>query len=344
MSKAKIGIINVTSYMGAEVARLLYRHPGIELSFITGRSEAGKKLGQVFPHLSQLHMVIDSAPGEADLVFSALPHKAGAETIAPLVDKGVRVIDLSADFRLRDSSAYPLWYGFEHPVPGLLEEAVYGLTEMYRSKIQRAQLVANPGCYPTSAILALAPASKAGLLHGDVIVDSKSGLSGAGRALSLKAHYAEANESVVAYALEGHRHLPEIVQEVEAIKEGAVALTFVPHLVPMTRGILSTCYAPSAGKLSAGERGIAELRQIYRDFYQGEQFVQVVDELPQTKHTLGTNICLVYPTIDLRTNRLTIVSCLDNLVKGGSGQAVQNMNVMLGYSESTGLEQLAVYP
>jgi len=346
MKKAKIAIVNVTAYMGAEVARLLYRHPGVEIVSVTGRSEAGKKLGDVFPHLSVIDLTLSAEPGKADLVFSALPHKASAEAIMPLVEKGVKVVDLSADFRLKDPGAYPLWYDFVHPAPSLLESAVYGLTELHRYQVMHSALVANPGCYPTSAILALAPAVKERLIHPDIIVDSKSGVSGAGRALSLKAHYSEVNESVSAYSLEGHRHLPEIIQELESLQPGApLSVTFLPHLVPMTRGILSSCYARlTDGQLAGGEKGIAQLRQLYRDFYKDEPFVMVVDTPPQTKHTWGSNLCLIHPTIDLRTNRLMVISCLDNLVKGGSGQAVQNMNLMLGFPETTGLESLAICP
>lgn len=345
MGKTRVCIINVTSYMGSEAARLLLRHPEVEITSVTGRSEAGKQLGKVFPHLAEIPLTIEAEPGEADVVFSCLPHKTSVSTLLPLVKQGKKVIDLSADFRLKDPALYPEWYEFAHPAPELLETAVYGLTELHRPDIARTALLANPGCYPTSAILALAPAVKAGVAGPEIIVDSKSGLSGAGRTLSLKAHYAETNESTSAYSLEGHRHLPEVVQELGALGDGRVNATFVPHLVPMSRGILSTCYASlREGKLPAGKSGMQELRAIYKDFYRGEHFVKVVDEPPQTKHTLGTNLCLVYPALDWRTGRLVIVSCLDNLVKGGSGQAVQNMNLMLGYPESMGLELLAVYP
>ena len=346
MNVAKVAIVNVTSYMGAEVARLLCCHPGVRIVSVTGRSEAGKKLGEVLPHLARIDLTIGTDPGEADVVFSSLPHKASAEAILPLVGKGIRVIDLSADFRLKEPIEYQRWYDFTHPAPALLQSAVYGLTELHRSQIRGSSLVANPGCYPTSAILALAPAVKEGLIHPQIIVDSKSGISGAGRTLSLQTHYAEVNENVSAYALEGHRHLPEIVQELGALQSsGSLSITFLPHLVPMTRGILSSCYAElAAGKLPEGQKGIVELRQIYRDFYKGEPFVKVVDVSPQTKYTSGTNLCLIHPTIDLRTNRLVVISCLDNLIKGGAGQAVQNMNLMLGFPETTGLESLALYP
>jgi len=346
MNQVKASIINVTSYMGAELARLLYHHPGVQLVSVTGRSEAGKRLGEVLPHLSGIDLPIETAPKEADLVFSCLPHKASAETLLPLIKKGVKVIDLSADFRLKEATDYQNWYDFTHPDPQRLKEVPYGLPELYREQIASSSVVANPGCYPTSAILALAPAVKAGIIHPDIIVDSKSGVSGAGRALSLTTHYAEANEGIAAYALKGHRHLPEIVQELKILlPECSLSLTFLPHLVPMTRGILSSCYARLVeGKLAEGEKGIEELRGLYQDFYQGKPFVRVADNPPQTKQTLGSNLCLIYPTIDPRTRRLIAVSCLDNLIKGGSGQAVQNMNLMLGFPETTGLDALAIYP
>ncbi len=336
----KVGIINVTGYTGAELARLLYQHPEVKLTSVTGRSAAGQKLGEVFPHLAGLGLTIDAKLGDVEFVFSAMPHKESAKEVIPLLGKGIKVVDISADFRLKDASEYQNWYGFSHPAPRLLGEAVYGLPELYRSKITSAKLVANPGCYPTGAILALAPAVKAKLIEPDIIIDSKSGVSGAGRTSSLQTHFPEANEDTSAYALEGHRHLPEIVQELGLLSpEKSLAVSFVPHLVPMTRGILTTCYA----NLASGKKE-KELKELYLDFYKDEPFVRVASSPPHTKHTLGNNLCLVYPTIDQRTGRLIVISCIDNLVKGASGQAVQNMNLMLGLPETTGLEALAIYP
>lgn len=342
----KVSIVNITSYAGAELARLLLRHPEVQIVSITGRSEVGKRLGKVLPHLSEIDLSIEAEPKEADLIFSSLPHKASAEALLPLIEKGIKILDISADFRLKEAEEYQHWYNFVHPAPEILKEAVYGLPELHREQIIHSSLVANPGCYPTGALLALAPAVKEGLIYPDIIVDSKSGLSGAGRALSLQTHYSEANESVSAYALEGHRHLAEILQELEALRPDCpLSLTFLPHLVPMTRGILSSCYAKLVeGKIAEGGKGIEELRQIYEDFYRGEPFVRVVDVPPQTKYAWGSNLCLIYPTIDLRTQRLIVISCLDNLVKGAAGQAIQNMNLMLGFPETTGLEALAIYP
>jgi N-acetyl-gamma-glutamyl-phosphate reductase len=346
MVKVKVGIINVTGYAGSELARLLFRHPRAEVVSVTGRSAAGQKLGDVFPHLADMDMKITAELDRSvDVAFSAMPHKASAEAVLPLLKAGVKVIDISADFRLKDGALYPRWYQFSHPAPELLGEAVYGLTELYRRQIRKARLVANPGCYPTGAILALAPALKAGLIRPDVILDSKSGISGAGRALALNTHFAEASDSVSAYGLDGHRHLPEIIQELSLLnRKRPVSVTFVPHLIPMTRGILTTCYASfKPGKLS-GDSAARELMALYREFYKGEPFVRVVDTPPGTKHTWGNNYCLIHPVIDPRANRLVVVSVLDNLVKGAAGQAIENMNVMFGFDETAGLEALAVYP
>ncbi len=346
MGKTRVGIINVTGYVGMDLARLLYRHPEVELVSVTGRSAAGEALARVAPHLSQIGLAVEAEVGTVDLAFSAMPHGESAKEVVALLDRGVKVVDISADFRLKEAADYVRWYDFTHPAPELLKQAVYGLPELNRAEIASARLVANPGCYPTGAILALAPAIKEGVIEPDIVVDSKSGVSGAGRTLSLQTHYSEVNEDVTAYALDGHRHLPEIIQELGLLcPNQSISVTFVPHLVPMTRGILSTCYAPLvAGKVAADKKGEGELRKLYLDFFRDEPFVTVVEQPPHTKHTLGNNLCLVYPTIDQRTGRFIVISCLDNLVKGAAGQAVQNMNLMLGLPETTGLEALAIYP
>ena len=348
----RIGIINVTGYAGAELARLLYVHPEARLASVSGRGAAGKPLAEVFPHLACYDLTVEPEIGEVDFVFSALPHTASAEAVAPLARAGVPVVDISADFRLRDPQEYAAWYEHRHPAPDLLSRAAYGLTELNREAVRTSKLIANPGCYPEGALLALAPAVKAGIIGPEIIVDSKSGVSGAGRSLGLTYHFAEADESVSAYGLDGHRHLPEIVQELAAMWPRAEApaplspkVTFTPHLIPMTRGILSTCYAPLLpGRLPSGEAAKAQVRQLYREFYGGEPFVRVADSPPSTKQTWGSNTCLVYPTVDVRTERLVVVSAIDNLVKGAAGQAIQNMNVMLGLGETAGLEAPAVYP
>jgi N-acetyl-gamma-glutamyl-phosphate reductase len=343
MPQIRAGIINVTGYVGAELARLLYQHPQVELVTVTGRSVTGQKLGDVFPNFAGTDYIIKSElDNQVDIAFSAMPHKNSVDIVPPLLKQGIKVVDASADFRLKNAGEYPKWYGFTHPSSELLREAVFGLPELHRGEIASASLVANPGCYSTGAILALAPIVKEGLIDPDIVVDSKSGFSGAGRTLSLTTHYSEAAENVLAYSLEGHRHLPEIEQELKSINPSfSISITFVPHLVPMTRGILSTCYAKLTdnSKLSADN-----LKRLYREFYKHAPFVQITNKPPHTKHAWGTNLCLIYPTVDSKTARLIVISCLDNLVKGGAGQAVQNMNLMFDLPETTGLEALAVYP
>ncbi len=337
-----VGIINVTGYAGVELARLLLRHPAVRVTQVTGRSEAGKKLADVFPHLSQLDLTIQAElEAPCDVVFVALPHKAAAAVVPTLLSNGAKVIDISADFRLHDVGEYQKWYQVEHPCPELLPEAVYGLPELHRDRIRDARLVANPGCYPTAGILALAPIAH--LIDGTVIVDAKSGISGGGRSLVLTNHYSEVNENCMAYGVGGHRHLPELVQELDELRRdrglGPPAVLFLPHLIPMTRGILASCYVSMRERLSTDE-----VRQLFHDFYRGHPFVRVVASPPQTKQTLGSNVCLIYPTVDSRTGQLIVLSCLDNLVKGASGQAIQNMNLMFGWDECLGIDNVAVYP
>lgn len=335
----RAGIVNVTGYAGADTARLLARHPEVRLVAVTGRSAAGETLASVFPHLADLELGIDAELPDVDVAFSALPHHASAEIVPGLLARGQRVVDISADYRLHDVAAYERWYG-AHPSPELLSEAPYGLPELHAADVAAARLVANPGCYPTAAVLALAPV--AGEIEPDVIVDAKSGVSGAGRGLSLTTHYCEINENCYAYGLNGHRHLPEIEQEL-AERRGPelepLDVTFVPHLVPMTRGIVATCYARLPGAWTQ-----ETLLAHYRDFYRGAACVRVVDTPPQTKQTLGSNLCLVYPRYDERTRRLVALGCIDNLVKGAAGQAIQNMNLMFGLPETAGIDAPALYP
>lgn len=338
----RVGIINVTGYAGAELARILARHPEVQLAEVTGRSAAGQPLGAVFPHLDSLGLTVQADLENVDLAFAALPHHTSAEVIPGLLRNGLRVIDISGDFRLKDPSAYKRWYGIEHPAPELLVEAVYGLPELHGPEIPAARLISNPGCYPTSAILGLAPLVTRA--EKDFIVDSKSGISGAGRTMKLNVnHYCEVNESVMAYGLEGHRHQPEIAQELEEVlyrttRERGVEVTFIPHIVPMTRGILSTCYVKLKTDYSQ-----AELVELFRDFYAGQPFVRIVDVAPQSKHTWGSNLCLIHP-VARGGGRVVVVSCIDNLVKGAAGQAVHNMNLMLGLKPDAGIESLPIYP
>lgn len=354
-----VSIVNATSYTAIELLRLLTQHPQFVVTSVTARNAAGQRLEEIFPQLSAImslgrgktpvvdpSLVLAREPDQTDLAFVCLPHAAAAETTVRLLEHGTRVVDLSADFRLRDAAVYEEWYQHVHPAPMLLETAVYGLCERYREQIRSTTLVANPGCHASTAILALLPAVSSGLIGPDVIVDSKTGISGGGRSPSLKFHYSEANEDASAYSVSGHRHLPEITQELAAAAvagrhpvSGGLRITFIPHLLPMTRGILATCYANVQRDIS-----IEELRAIYQDYYKSEPFVHVVDQPPHTKWAYGSNHCFIYPTLDPRTRRLVVVACLDNLVKGASGQAIQNANLLFGIEETTGLEQLGIHP
>jgi N-acetyl-gamma-glutamyl-phosphate reductase len=332
--------MGATGYAGAELARILFRHPRVRVTSVASIEGVGQRLGDYFPHLQPFDLTINEKLDEVEVIFAALPHAVAAKLLLPYIERGLPVIDLSADFRLKDATEYESWYKTQHPRPELLKEAVYGLPELHREEIAGCRLVANPGCYPTSAILALAPAVKARLIERNVVVDSKSGTSGAGRSPGLTTMLAEAGEGISAYALAGHRHMPEIVQELSLVGGGPCRVTFVPHLLPMVRGILTTAYA-SLSQESTAEK---DVKEAYREFYKDEPFVRVVDAPPQTKHVRGSNFCAVYPTVDPRTGRLIVVSCLDNLVKGAAGQAIQNMNLMLGFPETTGLEELGLYP
>lgn len=359
-----VSILNVTSYTGLDLLRLLAQHPQFVVTSVTGRSAVGKRLVEVFPQLRPAlrvdsktipsinpELVITEEPEQTDLAFVCLPHAAAAEAVVSLLERGIKVVDLSADFRLHDAGTYAEWYKRIHPAPALLETAIYGLCERYRDQIQGTSLVANPGCNATTAILALLPAVAAGIIEPDMIIDVKAGISGAGRSLTLNTHYAEANDSISPYSLSGHRHLPEITQELEAGAaaggypiENGLRITFIPHLTPMSRGILATCYA---NLKQHGDRPVpsaAEVRTMYEHYYADEPFVHVVDEAPHTKWSYGSNHCFIHPIVDIRTNRLVVISCLDNLVKGASGQAIQNANRIYGLPEATGLANIGVAP
>ncbi len=337
-----MAVIAATGYVGGELVRLLARHPGVELVEVTGRSAVGQPYGMSFPHLRDIDLTLTEDVRQAELCFSALPHHASAAVIPQLLDAGRRVIDISADLRIHDQATYEAWYG-AHPAAFLLPEAVYGLPELHRNELRRARVIANPGCYPTASILGLAPV--AGCIEPDVIIDAKSGISGAGRSFNLSVnHYCEINESCQAYGLDGHRHQPEIVQELNEQRRRAgvatpIDLTFVPHLVPMTRGILATCYARLTEPMTA-----AELFDHYTAYYRDEPFVRVVETPPATKHTWGSNYCFICPRLSPQTGRLVVTACLDNLVKGAAGQAIQNMNLMLGFPEVLGIDALPIYP
>ncbi|MCD6256632.1 N-acetyl-gamma-glutamyl-phosphate reductase [Candidatus Aerophobetes bacterium] len=334
----KISVIGATGYAGAELVRLLIQHPEVEIDKLTSESFAGKRFSEVYPAI-KCDIVCESLDIEkitSSLVFTALPHGKSAQVVGKLLDRGMKVIDFSADFRLNNAKVYSSWYGVTHPREDLLSAAVYGLPELYRDKIRKARLVANPGCYPTSVILALAPLLKEKLIDKkDIVVDSKSGVSGAGRNPTLKTHFPEVNENINAYQVTGHRHLPEMEQELSKIAEDKVTLTFIPHLIPVNRGIFSTCYANLTEKLTT-----EDLLDIYADFYKKEPFVEILPSgiFPSTKEVVWSNRCRIGLNVDKRSNKVVVLSAIDNLGKGASGQAIQNMNLICGFDEKTALE------
>jgi N-acetyl-gamma-glutamyl-phosphate reductase len=333
----RVAIIGATGYTALELIKLLLRHPEAEITALTSRSEDRPHVASVHPQLAgriDLQMA-DYGPSEiaarADVAFSCLPHGVTATLVPKLLELGVKVIDLSADYRLNSADSYLQWYGGKHGDPGRLGKVVYGLPELFREEIRKASVVANPGCYPTSAILPLAPLIKLGLVAPrEIIVDSKSGVSGAGRTPKLTTHFPECNESISAYNVGRHRHTPEIEQVLSTASGKTVEVIFTPHLVPMDRGILSTTYSQPLGELSE-EKALAAIRE----FYSSEPFVRVVNHLPGTKDTTGSNFCDI--TVRMVRGRLITISCLDNLIKGASGAAVQNFNLMYGYPETTAL-------
>lgn len=333
----RIAILGATGYTALELIKILLRHPEAEIVAVTSRQEGQPHLAMIHPSLNgRLDMrLADLSPAEiaarAECVFSCLPHGASAEVVSAILDAGARVVDFSADYRLNSPEVYAEWYGQKHADPERLGKVVYGLPELFRQDIVQASLVANPGCYPTSAILALAPLLKAGMIDPrTIIVDSKSGISGSGRTLKLTTHYPECNESVSAYNVGRHRHTPEIEQVLGSAAGTEVEVVFAPHLVPMDRGILTTTYSQPISSISE-EKAL----QTLRDFYADEPFVRVVDHQPGTKDSLGTNFCDI--TARVVRGRLLTFSCLDNLIKGASGAAVQNFNLMFGYPETTAL-------
>jgi len=346
--RRRIAIAGASGYTGAELLRLLVSHPAAQVVALTADSHANQPVDKIFPSLTGFVnltcLPLDAArlASEAEFVFLALPHKASMTVGAELVARGVRVLDLSADFRLKDAAAYPRWYGMEHLRPDLLAEAVYGLPEVHGEAIAAARLVAVPGCYPTSTILGLAPLLKRGLVDvRTIVVDSISGVSGAGRKPDLGTHFSEVNESLKAYGVAKHRHTPEIEQELSALAGQTLTVSFTPHLAPLTRGILTTITAALIGSHST-----ADLLEVYREFYRGRSFVRVLPEgrLPETKQVLHSNLLDVGLVADPRTGRVVVVSAIDNLVKGASGQAVQCFNLMAGLDERAGLWIPGLYP
>jgi N-acetyl-gamma-glutamyl-phosphate reductase len=346
----RVAIVGASGYVGSELIRLLARHPHVRIVGLVGRDRHGDPLEGIHPHLATAAMRIeDTVPSDAEAVFLALPHGAAAGRIDEFLDAGLTVVDLGPDFRLRDPADYPRWYHFDHPRPDLLATAVYGLPELHRSELAEAgsrpgAIVGAPGCYATTTILALAPLARAGLI-GDLVVDAKSGVSGAGREPRPDLQFGEVNESVKAYGIFTHRHIGEIEQELGALGGGPAAnpgvagVDFLPHLIPMTRGILSAGHVRTTRVVTQ-----AELDDRYRDAYGDEEFVTVVEAAPATKHVLGSNEARVWCRVDERTGRVLAIGVLDNLVKGAAGQAIQAFNVVHGLPETAGLTQLPLAP
>jgi N-acetyl-gamma-glutamyl-phosphate reductase len=337
----KVAIVGATGYAGGELARLLLRHPEARLVAAVARGRQGEPLRDVQPHLhaAPSSLIVSADPGDAEVVFTALPAGEAAKLAPAWLAEGRCVIDIGSDFRLHDPKDYELWYAYTHPAPELLKEAVYGLTELTRDRVRRARVVANPGCYPTATLLALAPALRANLVEDDIIVDAKSGVSGAGHNVDDAYLFGTIDESVRPYGVPKHRHTPEIAQEVRGMTGRALRLTFTPHLVPMTRGLIATCYAT----LRDGVDG-ARVAEAYETAYAEEPFVRVTSSYPATKATLGSNWCLVHAVVDEPNRRLVAFAAIDNLVKGAAGSAIQNLNAMRGYPETMGLEALPLWP
>ncbi|PLX49024.1 MAG: N-acetyl-gamma-glutamyl-phosphate reductase [Desulfobulbaceae bacterium] len=343
----KIGIVGASGYTGVELARLLVNHADVELTVATSRQYAGQQLADIYPSLRGRtdvvleDVVVEDLVQRADLFFTAVPHQTAMNIVPALLAAGKKVVDLSADFRIDDAEVYEAWYQ-EHIAKEFLDEAIYGLPELNRQKIKGARLVANPGCYPTSIILGLAPLLQAGIIEPTTIIaDCKSGASGAGRAASVATLFCEVSGGFKAYKVGSHRHTPEIEQEIGKLAGQPVTVSFTPHLVPMTRGILSTVYA---GLLK--EVGQEEVDRLYDDYYRQEPFVRpcAPGTFPATQFVRGSNYCDIACKVDSRTNRVVVVAAIDNLVKGAAGQAVQNMNIMLGLDEGAGLGVVPLAP
>lgn len=347
-NKLRAAIIGATGYGGVEVIRLLLAHPNVEITSVISSSSAGTPIADGYPHLNEIMVGnldgidVELMKQKADVVFMATPHGVAAELAPKLVDAGLKVIDISGDFRLKSGEVYEKWYKHKPADPAYVEKAVYGLSEVFDNEVRDATFISNPGCFPTATLLGLVPLVDKGWADlSSIIIDAKSGVSGAGRGLNLASHYSEINENFLAYKVNKHQHTPEIEQVLSRVAGEEVVVSFTTHLVPMTRGILSTMYVKLNGTHSEDE-----IIEMYRQYYEGRRFVRIRQkgQWPATKQVWGSNYCDIGFSLDERTGRLTIISVIDNVVKGAAGQAVQNLNLMMGWEESTGLAFTPVYP
>lgn len=343
----KAGVLGATGYAGIETVRLLLKHPNVKVTRVVSKSYAGQKLSDLYPNLRGIcdllcaELNVQDIAENCEVVFTALPHGASKEVIPALYEKGLKIIDLSGDFRYNDVKVYEQWYGQPHSAPELLKQSVYGLCELHRDEIPKHRLVGNPGCYTTCSILGLAPLVANKICDTkNLIIDAKSGVTGAGRGLNLPNLFCECTETMKAYKIATHRHTSEIEQELSLLAGEELMVSFTPHLAPMKRGILATCYANLTAKKTA-----EEIVNLYREFYKNDEFVRVypAGELPEIKHIAGSNYVGIGVAVDERLNRAIIISCIDNLVKGAAGQAVQNMNLLFGLAENTGLTDAGMY-
>lgn len=342
----RAGVLGATGYAGIELVRLLTAHKDVQLTMLVSQSFKGKPISEVYQNLRGVNDIVceeldvEEAAKRCDVVFTALPHGASKEVIPQLFQRGLRVIDLSGDFRYNDPAVYEAWYGESHSSPELLAQSVYGLVELHREEIKKARLIGNPGCYTTCSILGLAPLVKHGMVSlSNIIIDAKSGVTGAGRSLALDYHFCECTENMKAYKIGTHRHTSEIEQELSLLAGSEIKLSFTPHLVPMKRGILATCYANLQKDVSR-----EELVRLYQSFYKDEYFVRVYGQgLPETNHVAGSNFVDIGLEVDQRLGRVVVVSAIDNLFKGAAGQAVQNMNLLFGLDEREGIENAGYY-
>lgn len=344
----KAAIIGATGYGGAELIRILHRHPHVSVHSVHATSLIGESLADNYAHMQSFlekdiePVNIDKISQEVDVVFTATPSGVSAKMAEQFITEGVKVIDLSGDFRIKNGKVYQEWYGIEPAKSGLVDQAVYGLTEWVEEDLSKVNLISNPGCYPTSALLGLAPVVKSGLIDlNSIIIDAKTGVSGAGKGLSQATHYSETNDNFKVYKINEHQHTPEIEEKIQSWDAGLDYITFTPHLAPMTRGIMSTMYMTATKKVTEDQ-----LIELYNEMYKDDYFVRIrkKGDYPTTKDVSGSNFCDISITYDERTNRITIISVIDNLVKGASGQAVQNMNKLFGFEEKAGIDFMPLFP